>query len=83
MRRRGKKYSAARAQIAADRVYTIQDAIPLVQKVKFAKFDETVELTLRLVDLCDTKIKNFRMDAHGCAQQHYVVALQIPMNDVL
>src|SRR6187399_3073885 len=48
MRRRGKKYSAARAQIAADRVYTIEDAIPLVQKVKFAKFDETVELTLRL-----------------------------------
>src|SRR6187401_633306 len=48
MRRRGKKYSAARAQIAADRVYTIEDAIPLVQKVKFAKFDETLELHLRL-----------------------------------
>jgi len=48
MRRRGKKYVAAREQIAADRSYTIEDAIPLVQKVKFAKFDETVELTLRL-----------------------------------
>ena len=48
MRRRGKKYTAARAQIAADRAYSIEEAIPLVQKVKFAKFDETVELTLRL-----------------------------------
>ncbi len=27
---------------------TIEDAIPLLQKVKFAKFDETVELTARL-----------------------------------
>ena len=48
MRRRGKKFAAARAQVAVDRHYTIEEAIPLVQKVKFAKFDETVELALRL-----------------------------------
>src|SRR5438093_401570 len=48
MRKRGKKFAAARAQVAADRAYSIEDAIPLVQKVKFAKFDETVELSLRL-----------------------------------
>src|SRR5579871_2682793 len=43
----GKKYSAAAQQIEA-RPYPIEEAIPLVQKVKFAKFDETVELVLRL-----------------------------------
>src|SRR5206468_6750586 len=48
MRKRGKKFAAARAQVAVDRSYTIQDAIPLVQKVKFAKFDETVDMSLRL-----------------------------------
>src|SRR5216110_2025373 len=48
MRKHGKKYTAARKQVAADRSYTIEEAIPLVQKVKFAKFDETVELSLRL-----------------------------------
>src|SRR5205814_8470865 len=48
MRKRGKKFTAARAQVAVDRTYTIEDAVPLVQKVKFAKFDETVELSLRL-----------------------------------
>src|SRR5215831_13148692 len=48
MRSRGKQYTAARAQIASDRVYSIEEAVPLVQKVKYAKFDETVELTLRL-----------------------------------
>jgi ribosomal protein L1 len=33
MRKHGKKYNAARAQVAADRVYTIEEAVPLVQKV--------------------------------------------------
>src|SRR6187549_405814 len=47
MRRHGKNYNAARGQVA-DRTYSIEEAIPLVQKVKFAKFDETVELALRL-----------------------------------
>ncbi|HUK35019.1 MAG TPA: 50S ribosomal protein L1 [Vicinamibacterales bacterium] len=47
MRKHGKKYAAARGQIA-DRTYSIEDAIPLVQKVKFAKFDETVDLSLKL-----------------------------------
>src|SRR6267378_371602 len=41
MRKRGKKFAAARAQVAVDRSYTIEEAIPLVQKVKFAKFGKT------------------------------------------
>src|SRR5499433_3757902 len=48
MRNRGKKFAAARAQIAVDRVYTIEEAIPLVQKAKYVKFDETVDMSLRL-----------------------------------
>ena len=44
MRKHGKKYTAARAQVASDRNYTIEEAVPLVQKVKFATFDETIEL---------------------------------------
>jgi len=47
MRKSGKKFAAARQQVA-DRAHTIEDAIPLMQKVKFAKFDETVEIALRL-----------------------------------
>jgi large subunit ribosomal protein L1 len=43
----GKKFSAAAKQIEA-KDYTLEEAVPLVQKVKFAKFDETVELHLRL-----------------------------------
>src|SRR5580698_6226782 len=43
----GKKYSAAFAQVER-RPYPLDEAVPLVQKVKFAKFDETVELHMRL-----------------------------------
>jgi large subunit ribosomal protein L1 len=43
----GKNMEKARAQVEA-RTYELQDAVPLLKKVKFAKFDETVDLTLRL-----------------------------------
>ncbi len=43
----GKKYSAASKQVER-RPYPLNEAVPLVQKVKFAKFDETVELHVRL-----------------------------------
>src|ERR1700735_3885927 len=43
----GKSIEKARAQVEK-RPYALQDAVPLLQKVKFAKFDETVDLTLRL-----------------------------------
>jgi large subunit ribosomal protein L1 len=43
----GKQYQNAVQQIKS-RAYTLEEAIELVQKVKFAKFDETVEVHLRL-----------------------------------
>jgi large subunit ribosomal protein L1 len=43
----GKKYQTAAAQVEK-RLYGLEEAIPLVQKIKFAKFDETVEVHMRL-----------------------------------
>ena len=43
----GKKYAAAAAQVEA-RPYALEEAVTLVQKIKFAKFDETVEVHMRL-----------------------------------
>ena len=43
----GKKFTAAAKQVE-ERPYSLEEAVPLVQKVKFAKFDETVELHVRL-----------------------------------
>src|SRR5690348_1069863 len=47
MRARGKKYQAAAGQVA-NRPHSIEEAVPLIQKVKYTKFDETVELSVRL-----------------------------------
>src|SRR2546425_1633656 len=43
----GKKYEAASKQVEA-RPYPLEEAIPLLQKIKFTKFDETVEVHMRL-----------------------------------
>src|SRR3954469_6184554 len=43
----GKKYEAAAKQVQA-KPYQLAEAVPLVQKIKFTKFDETVEVHMRL-----------------------------------
>src|ERR1051326_8194632 len=44
----GKKYKAALAQVEAGKLYALNDAVNLIKKVAFAKFDETGELTMVL-----------------------------------
>src|SRR3984957_1722217 len=46
-RKPGKKYQTALKAVEA-REYPPNQAIPLLQKIKFAKFDETVEIHMRL-----------------------------------
>jgi large subunit ribosomal protein L1 len=78
MRKHGKKYNAARAQVAADRVFTIEEAVPLVQKVKYARFDETVELTLKLgVDPkhADQMVRGTVVLPHGLGKTKRVLAI--------
>src|SRR5438046_1274958 len=47
MPKSGKKFAAAAKQVEP-RPYSVNDAVPLVQKIKFAKFDETLEIHMRL-----------------------------------
>jgi len=78
MKKHGKKFAAASKQIAVDRVYTIEDAIPLVQKVKFAKFDETVDMSLRLgVDPkhADQMVRGTVVLPHGLGKSKRVLAI--------
>jgi large subunit ribosomal protein L1 len=46
-RKPGKKYQTAVKQVEG-REYQLEEAVPLLQKIKYAKFDETVELHMRL-----------------------------------
>ena len=43
----GKHYRAAAQQVER-REYALEEAVPLLQKIKYAKFDETIEVHMRL-----------------------------------
>ena len=47
---RGKNYRAAKRQVTSDEVYTVVQGVSLLKKISTAKFDESVELHLNLVE---------------------------------
>jgi len=77
MRKTGKKFAAARQQVP-DKPHSIEDAVPLMQKVKFAKFDETVEIAMRLgVDPkhADQMVRGTVVLPHGLGKTKRVLAI--------
>ena len=81
MRTHGKKYTAAREQVE-NKLYPLADALPLVQKVKFAKFDETVALSIRLgVDPkhADQMVRGTVVLPHGLGKSKTVLVIAGPV----
>ena len=77
MRKAGKNITKAREAVEK-RPYLLQDAVPLLQKVKFAKFDETVEVTLRLgVDPkhADQMVRGTVVLPHGLGKSKKVLVI--------
>jgi large subunit ribosomal protein L1 len=80
MKNHGKKYTAARQQVE-DRSYALDEALPLVQKIKFAKFDETVALSIRLgVDPkhADQMVRGTVVLPHGLGKSKRVLVIAAP-----
>jgi large subunit ribosomal protein L1 len=77
MKKHGKKYTAAR-ELVEDRPYALDEAVPLVQKIKFAKFDETVALSIRLgVDPkhADQMVRGTVVLPHGLGKSKRVLVI--------
>src|SRR5215468_8454407 len=77
MARHGKKFTAAAAQVE-DRPYSFEEAMPLLQKVKFAKFDETIEVAMRLgVDPkhADQMVRGTVVLPHGLGKSKRVLVI--------
>ena len=73
----GKKIEAARKQVEP-RPYPLTEAVPLLQKVKFAQFDETVELNIRLgVDPrhADQMVRGTVVLPHGLGKSKRVLVI--------
>ncbi len=77
MTKAGKNITKARAAVER-RPYPLQEAVPLLQKVKYAKFDETVEVTLRLgVDPkhADQMVRGTVVLPHGLGKSKKVLVI--------
>src|ERR1700678_1384806 len=77
MKKSGKNIEKSRKAVES-RPYTLQEAVPLLQKVKFAKFDETVEVTLRLgVDPkhADQMVRGTVVLPHGLGKSKKVLVI--------
>ena len=77
MKKSGKNIEKARAGVE-DKSYPLQDAVPLLQKVKYAKFDETVDLTMRLgVDPkhADQMVRGTVVLPHGLGKSKKVLVI--------
>ncbi len=73
----GKRYEAARRQVPA-KPQTLEEAVSLLQRVKYAKFDETVEMAFRLgVDPkhADQMVRGTVVLPHGLGKTKRVVVI--------
>ena len=76
-KKEGKNIAKAHSAVEK-RPYVLQDAVPLLQKVKYAKFDETVEVTLRLgVDPkhADQMVRGTVVLPHGLGKSKKVLVI--------
>src|SRR5437764_4664700 len=76
-RKPGKKYQSALKQVEA-REYPLDQAVPLLQKIKFAKFDGTVEIHMRLgVDPkhADQMVRGTVIMPHGLGKSKSVLVI--------
>jgi ribosomal protein L1 len=77
MRKISKNLTKARA-LVEPRPYVLADAVPLLQKAKYAKFDETVDLTMRLgVDPkhADQMVRGTVVLPHGLGKSKIVAVI--------
>lgn len=78
MKKRGKKYRAAAEKIDAGRKYNLEEAVMKVKEISFARFDETVELTVWLgVDprKADQLVRGTLVLPHGLGKSKKVLVI--------
>jgi len=78
MKKHGKKYNAAADKIDRSRKYNLDEAVKTLKEVAFAKFDETVELTIWLgVDprKADQLVRGTIVLPHGLGKSKTVLVI--------
>ena len=76
--KRGKKYLEAASKIEKGTSYSVEEAVKLLKEVKVAKFDESVELVLRLnldTKKADQQLRGATVLPHGIGKSKRVLVL--------
>ena len=74
----GKNYTKAKEEVGTEPANTLEDAIGRVKKAKYAKFDETVELAMRLgvnPKHADQMVRGTVVLPHGLGKSRRVCAI--------
>lgn len=69
---KGKKHKAAREKVDRNRVYELEEALKLMKEIAFAKFDETVDVAVRLgvnPKHADQMVRGSVMLPHGTGKE--------------
>ena len=78
MKKHGKKYNGAAQKIEVGRKYNLDEAVSKIKEIAFAKFDETVELTVWLgVDprKADQLVRGTLVLPHGLGKSKTVLVI--------
>src|SRR6266536_1621209 len=78
MKKHGKKYRAAAEKVEDVRKYSLDEAVKKLKEIAFAKFDETVELTMWLgVDprKADQLVRGTLVLPHGLGKSKTVLVI--------
>ena len=77
MARTGRKFDESRAKVES-KLYALEEAIPLVQRIKFAMFDESVEIVMRLgvnPKHADQMVRGTVVLPHGLGRRRRVLVI--------
>jgi large subunit ribosomal protein L1 len=84
MAKQGKKYIAALKQVDENKLYSVSEAVKLLQKVKFTKFDETVSVSFNLgidTKLADQQIRGAMGLPNGTGKTVKILAVTTKVED--
>ena len=80
MTRNGKKFATAQDKVES-RLYSLEDAISLVQNIRFANFDESIEMAMRLgvnPKHADQMVRGTVVLPHGLGRSKRVLVIAGP-----
>ena len=73
--KRGKQIASARQKVDKTKLLTVEDAVALMKEVKYAKFDETVEIAIKVVHKSYQNVRGFVTLPAGTGKKVIVLAI--------